>query len=100
MKMDITKCLTVSSVHVTQETIELLSQEAQSKTLDYPLCLSVYEKAEYGFWIHVPREDRAFAPSLPADLKACLMLAREHDCQWLCLDRDGEEVSMLPTYDW
>lgn len=58
--MDITKCLTISSVHVTQETIELLGQEAQSNTLDYPLtirnCWDVQTMADRGKWVHAANQ--------------------------------------------
>ncbi len=90
--MEITKCLTISTAHVTENTAQKLSRDPNTNELG----LCVYEKGEHGYWIVVPD----YRVVIPADLAACLELARKNDCRWLCLDRDGEEVHELPTYDW
>lgn len=90
--MDITKVLTISTAHITEETDRKLQDNSELNRMD----LSVYEKGEYGYWIYVDSSrDR-----IPEDLKKCLKFAEQNDCQWLCLDCDGEEVPELPTYDW
>lgn len=91
--MDITKVLTISMAHITEETCEKL--QAESEQNDMGLC--VYDKAEYGYWIYIGSLDEK---NLPEDLRMCMELAQKNDCQWLCLDCDGEEVPELPTYDW
>ena len=94
--MDITKCITVSTAHVSEDTIGKLKQEPVTNKF----CLAVYEKGEFGFWIYIPEYIWDMKHSLPEDLYRCMALAKEHNCEWLCLDRDGEEVAVLPTYDW
>ena len=90
--MDISKMLTISMAHITEETDnELQHNPDKFEELFY------YETgSEYIIWAmpHSTLED------IPEDLKACLEFARQNDCQCLCLDCDGEEVPELPTYDW
>lgn len=90
--MDITRILTISTAHITEETDKKLQDNSEFNLM----ALSVYKKEDYGYWIYVdsPCDD------VPEDLKQCLELALKYDCQWLCLDCDGEEVPELPTYDW
>ena len=38
-------------------------------------------------------------PEIPEDLRKLIKLAREHHCEWLCLDCDGAEIDGLPTYN-
>ena len=95
--MDITKVLTISTAHITEETDRKLQDESEVNNM----CISVYDKAEYGYWIYVdPFDGLMCHKNIPEDLLNCIKLARRNDCQWLCLDCDGEVVSELPTYDW
>ena len=95
--MDITKVLTISTAHITEET----DRKLQDKSEVNNMCISVYDKAEYGYWIYIDPYDRLMChENIPEDLLNCIKLARQNDCRWLCLDCDGEEVSELPTYDW
>ena len=95
--MDITKVLTISTAHITEETDRKLQDESEVNNM----CISVYDKVEYGYWIYIDPYDRLMCnENIPEDLLNCIKLARQNDCRWLCLDCDGEEVSELPTYDW
>lgn len=95
--MDITKVLTISTAHITEETDRKLQDESEVNNM----CISVYDKAEYGYWIYIDPYDRLMCnENIPADLLNCIELARQNDCRWLCLDCDGEEVSELTTYEW
>ena len=95
--MDIAKVLTISTAHITEETDRKLQDESEVNNM----CISVYDKAEDGYWIYIDPYDRLMChKNIPADLLNCIKLARQNDCRWLCLDCDGEEVPELPTYDW
>lgn len=94
--MDITKCLTISSAHISGDTARQLSIEPDTNILG----LSVYEKGEYGWWVYVGNELENITDDLPDDLMRCICEAFAWDCQWLCIDCDGEEVPGLPIYDW
>jgi hypothetical protein len=100
MKYEIIKMLTLSTAHITEETANELDTEAKSCGLsDIPF--AVYREDDYGWFIclssHLELLDEIY---LPEDFKACCYLAKENDCEWLRLDRDGEIVPDLPTYDW
>lgn len=93
--MEICKLLTISTAHVKEETFDAL----ESETIDivaYPVewCGDLY-----GFFILALDYDDT-SESIPEDLKACLDFAIGHDCTWLRIDGDGEELSELPVYDW
>ena len=95
--MDITKVLTISTAHITEETDKKLQDDSEVNNM----CISVYDKAEYGYWIYInPFDMLVYKSNIPEDLRMCMELAQKNDCQWLCLDCDGEEVPGLPTYDW
>lgn len=94
VKLDIAKILTLSTAHITPETATALDNEPNTNQFG----LSVYAKADYGWFIYIGSTiDEAF-DHLPEDLKACIAFTKEQDCEWLCLDADGEEVDELKTY--
>ena len=35
-----------------------------------------------------------------AELKNLLKLAASHNCKWLVLDSDGDEIESYPTFEW
>lgn len=95
--MDITKCLTISTMHISLETEEKLLEEEYKNNM----FLTVYRKSNFGFWIYVPCDkDEFHTDNVPKDLRGCMDLAHENDCRWLCLDCDGEDVDCLQKYDW
>lgn len=96
--MEITKMLTISNGHVSDETWQKLSQQGNS--LDtYDMGMSVYEMGGYGFLICCAcmYSDDGLE-NIPNDLLACMKLAHENGCTWLRLDDDGEIVPGLPFH--
>ena len=90
--LEICKMLTISTAHITKETADMLSISETD--------LIVYDKDEYGWWIAVCDIDLYELSGVPDDLAACVRLAMQNGCEWLCLDCDGEVVDCLPTYEW
>lgn len=98
---EISQMLTISSVHVSQDTRELLDQ-----TVNDECCVPmppVYEKAGYGWFIacNSYTDNEAIGKTwddYPADLVAAMRLAKKHGCFWLCIDCDGPEVDELKPY--
>ena len=90
--MDITKCLTISTGHVSKETVRFLMKQ------DGPL--AVYPKGEVGFWIYCSDTEDNRGRDIPDDLFQCMMLAKKNDCCWLCIDRDGGFTPELKVYEW
>lgn len=93
---EITKMLTLSTAHIRPETANLLETEPETNHM----CLSVYQKLadgeSCGWFIYLGRPGTA--RHIPADLHACMRLARSNDCGILCLDRDGPEDASLTDY--
>lgn len=92
--MEISRMLTLSTAHITEETA--IGLTAAAKNMDSSIDLCVYEKGEYGFLIHIPDEEY----EAPSDLRDCIELADNNHCQWLCLDRDGDVTEKLHVYAW
>ena len=95
---EISQMLTISSVHVSQSTRELLDE-----VIDDICCVPmppVYEKSGYGWFVAcLPDYDNeslgVTLEDYPTDLAAAMRLAKEHGCIWLCIDCDGPEVDEL-----
>lgn len=88
--MEISNMLTLSITHIPESVAKALENEPESNQFG----LSVYPFA-YGFWICVPHE---IPPMIPESVAACLSLAKENDCQWLCFDCDTEPLDTLPVF--
>ncbi|MFX8648972.1 hypothetical protein ABTM34_20010, partial [Acinetobacter baumannii] len=58
---------------------------------------AAFAKGDYGWFVHVPDDE---PEALPAELGACLALARSRRCTWIMFDRDADIVSALPVHDW
>lgn len=89
------RILDISTVHISQETGQLLDHWA---TTEKPRPAIVFNKDHYGWLVYVPSETNHEA--LPADLHACMDLARSHDCDWIMFDCDGVDIDELPVYEW
>lgn len=104
MKLDIQKVLTVSITHIPEE-IAIKIERVCNKTAIYYTGisnLSIYKKAEYGWWIYVPKNmtDSFTNRDVIKELQPLIKLACENNCEWLCIDRDGDVVDFLPVYIW
>lgn len=95
------KMLTISTAHLRASTCNEWLHEPEKG-------ITAYEKGEYGWFVHAGSHDslhaeRARAASslaMPNELRVVLDFAREHGCEWVCFDRDGDEVVGLVTYEW
>ena len=94
--MNITKCLTISTAHITGETAEKLEQNFCTGEID----LAVYDKGDYGWWIYIGNDLKEIPDGIPDDLMQCIGLAYAYDCEWLCLDQAAEVEDGLSVYDW
>lgn len=96
--MEICKMITLSTIHITPDTAIRLEREVESLKMG----IILYPKDEFGWFIYIPEYfPECFGDErIPDDLKACMQLAKDNDCTWLCLDRDGEPYEGLPEYSW
>lgn len=92
---EIEKICTLSTSHITAKTERMLQQECYSNAMG----LTVYQKSEFGFFIFIPEKFWEIA-EIPKELKDCMAVAMENECQWLCLDCDALEHDGLAIFDW
>jgi hypothetical protein len=90
MNLEIDRMLTVSTGHVNAQDTEVL---------DNPKYALVSHKYEYG-WLVWAGDGMKYYPALSAFANNLLEIARKNDCEWLRLDRDGDEIDGLQVFDW
>lgn len=103
MTSDITKMITISTEHIRAETAKIM--ETIPNHEDFP---PYFEKKNYGWFIYIGNKDlineekglKSIYPNIPKDLSACMELAKNKKCEWLCLDCDGPIEETLPLYKW
>lgn len=94
--MEISKMLTMSTAHIKKSTAEWLQNEWQQCS-----SLTVYKKDDYGWFIFVASEVfYGEQVNVPEDLACAIDMAKKVDCDWLCLDSDGEKIDDLPEFKW
>lgn len=94
--LEIHKMLVISTAHVSLETKELLEGAEFIDAAEVPLTLTW---GDYGWLIYAeaePEEENGF----PDDLQRCMDFSKKHDCPWLRLDCDGDQVDGLEHFDW
>lgn len=89
--MEINKMLTISTAHISEETAKLLDKDE--------IGIPVFNKGNYGWFIFVPQYND-YVSYIPKDLNHLLTFAKDCDCDWLCLDADGEILDYLETFVW
>lgn len=102
---EISRMLTISPHHLSQATLDLISQDAlradspSSTSLASVVC---YPKLDYGWFVYpticVGKEGNLFIEieDIPNDLRAVFQFMVEHACEVLCIDSDGSECDGLP----
>lgn len=90
------KMLALSTAHVSKDTAELMDANCVAS--------QVYQKAEYGWFMAVPRNafemERIPKDAYSPELYNCLKFAYEQGFDWVMFDRDVEPISELETFDW
>ncbi len=95
----ISKMLTISTAHVSQNTAVKLHIGYIQYDLD-EINLCIYNKSGFGWFVYVPDDINDPNNIIPDDLLDCLLVAKKYGCEWLCLDRDGETIPDLKSYYW
>lgn len=102
----IKKILTISALHVSENTIELLEKEIGDEQTENNLTyfFEIYKASEWGYILNFNGADNipdilSHKDQIPKDLQKVLQYASENDCDMLQLDIDGEIISYLPVYD-
>lgn len=92
--LEVQKLAILSTAHITPETNEWL----ETRKFDEENGPNG-GKTPYGYFLHVPGEDIP-ADVFPKDLLDVFDFGRRHGCFYVYLDRDGEIVDELASFDW
>jgi hypothetical protein len=98
-KLEFQKMQVASTAHVSKETADLLPRghsDMESED-DIPSWGPTFAREE-GWLFYVG--SLSHFEEAPKELFEVVLLAHQQGCQWLMLDRDGETVDNLPTFDW
>lgn len=108
--LPIEKILVLSTSHITKEVATELDRLVAAITnLGESVAMALHDTDWIPSWtrvegwmFHVPKADANDSRyvNAPYCLQACVNMAREAGCDWLMLDRDGEVVPDLPTWEW
>lgn len=103
------KTINLSTLHLTEKTLELLSEEAMHEQAQFEAgkemrFLTAFYKNDEGFIIIVNKDKFQNAlqndEEIPFDLVAVISFALVNDCTMICV-ADGEDVlACLPTYEY
>lgn len=86
----------ISTAHVSEADMERLTDRIRSS--DYPG--AAYDE---GCWLWIPLNEGDGDDPIYNGLKSILDIvewARKNQYAYVRIDRDGDEISDLPTYDW
>ena len=95
--------LTVSTAHVTDDTLKLLQEDPEKDTTG----LEIYPKNEFGYLIYAQRNGHfddnqnplfGYLGGVPKDLMTILQYADSLGCHIVCLDCDGPVLPWLTDY--
>lgn len=102
----IKKIITISALHVSENTFELLEKEIGDEQTENNLTdfFEIYKTGEWGYILNFNGADNIpdilkHKDQFPEDLQKVLQYASENGCDMLQLDVDGEVISSLPVYD-
>lgn len=82
------KVLDISTAHITSAAADWLNSNPP---------ITLYPKAEYGWFIYAQSDEYI---DVPESIMDCIKHAQSLGCDWLVLDRDGETIDNLKTYEW
>lgn len=102
----IKKIITISALHVSESTFNLLGKEIGNEVTENNLTdlFEIYKTGEWGYILNFNGADNIpdilkHKDRIPEDLQKVLQYANENGCDMLQLDVDGEIVGDLPIYD-
>ena len=102
----IKKIITISALHVSESTFNLLGKEIGNEVTENNLTdlFEIYKASEWGYILNFNGADNIpdilkHKDRIPEDLQKVLQFASENDCDMLQLDVDGEVISSLSIYD-
>ena len=98
-ELSMSKMLTISARHVTQDLFEELSLDTGYYGLPVYAKTAPDNGANFGLLIYLSSNDIIW-DEIPTDLKRLIRLARANGSDILCLASDGMELEDYPVYNW
>lgn len=101
--LEISRALICSTAHITASDDDLFDKASQFIIPSSPILCDSFP---YGYWIYVNPSPTAFyfhqlvAFGYSLALVALLKLAHDNNCLWIKLDRDGDIIPGLETFEW
>ncbi|MET0711072.1 MAG: hypothetical protein ABWZ30_01010 [Jiangellaceae bacterium] len=90
--LPIRKFLDLSTGHLQENTCNTLGTVPGLRAVETEYGWLIYA----GEWVDEYAKDGGW----PAELRAIIALAREHDCAYVMFDRDAPLIDVLPHWDW
>ena len=91
------RMLVLSTSHVTRATSSNFDMQCDDVPTFYP---KTYPDGEQVGWIIPIDPTMPWSHMVSADLVAIRALAELNGCTWIMLDRDGDVIDELPSFDW
>lgn len=95
--MEFGKYVVLSTAHVRCATAELLTAWASLAPTNQPVPVA---STHYGWFLPTQVLTDLDDPCFPAELHAILDFGREHGCDYVLLDSDGDRIGALPVFPW
>ena len=97
---EICNMMILSTAHIAEEDNDLLCSRESRWDGEKPLHIT-HAPAEYGYFVWTGTHANLVRESgFSSAFLAVLEYARDRGCRYLYLDRDGESVDDLPTFNW
>lgn len=95
---EFTQMLTINTVHISTDTVNLLDAECDNDGLNVSSVYlpPVFEKYGCGWFVYVDLD--VAEESIPKDLYKAMKYAAKQGCTWLCFDADAEVIPELSVY--
>ena len=102
--MEMSKMLTLSTAHVSEETGEWLNQQGlviarRFQDRNTETTTVFMGSHDDGWFVHAPTHYE-MDHEYPRDLLTVIMFARQHYVEYLNFDAGAGEVDGLPTFEW
>lgn len=101
---EINREMVLSTAHITKEDADLLTKLLEEHLHLFPGEVPAFvchvEDSEFGYRFLASLDLEEAGQHLSKHLIGLIRKARELDCKWLLLDRDGPVHDAFPTFDW
>lgn len=95
--MEFGKFVVLSTAHVRCATAERLTAWARLPPGEQPIAVAA---TQCGWFLPTRSPAQGNGVDVPDELHAILAFGRDHGCDYVLLDSDGDQTDALPTFPW